>query len=210
MKFKFEQDSVSTLITASPTNLDGHPLIDTLDVKWLCGEVSGDRIAAAALLAFSPYISGPQILPLEFSSLTSELVESLFEPLWIHMSPVHPANLPLPRGSRWLSLEFKEDAFDASIMQDGLLLTTNSAESGWSSAPGILRIASNAESIDIVASSAYTVKFRARLAAALLVAESLDVAGYVVSQNTANSLGLDEPVLEILNSVSLGIRVRNE
>lgn len=106
MKFEIDvgNDSSGAFIGATPTVLDGFPLIQRLVTSKSVTSLSPDRGAVAAVLAFAPYLSGQQILPSQFSALTAELLQRLMQPGWTHFSPLHPANLPIPRGTREIAL----------------------------------------------------------------------------------------------------------
>lgn len=208
MKFTMFQDVNGISLRAEPTNLDGFPLISTLNIEWPCGEISGDRLAVASVLGFSPYMSGPQLMPDQISSLTSQLMERLLHPQWVHFEPVHPANLPLPRGRRWVRLSVAETPPESG--ESTVLLANPTTFNSWVAAPEVTHIATNAGQIDMLSSSATQPRSRASLAAAVLVAESMDVAGYIVSQQTAEAIGLNSIVFELLNAISLGVQVSDD
>lgn len=209
MKFKIDLGTESTgaFIEATPTVLDGFPLIEKLTISKTITNLSPDRCAVASVLAFAPYLSGQQIVPNQFSALTAELSQRLMEPEWTHFSPLHPANLPIPRGSRAIALKLDDEEPNALTE---LRLVPPNGEFGVGYEPGSVVVTTNAIDLDTLGKASPVHPARASLAAAVLLAEDLDIATYVVSKQTAAKFKLTSAVIELLNAVSIGLRVEDE
>lgn len=209
MKFEINSgnDSIGAFIEAIPTELDGFPLIQKLLLSKSILNVSPDRSAVSAVLAFAPYLSGQQILPSQFSALTAELLQRLMLPGWTHFSPIHPANIPIPRGTREVALRL-EDEKPSMLYELRLVPSNGSAGAGYE--PESLIVHTNSIDLDCLGSNSSIHISRASLAVAILLAEDLDVATYVISRNTAVKFKLTSDVIELLNAVSIGIRVEDE
>lgn len=209
MKFQLERgkENEGATIEAIPTELDGFPLIEKLALSHPLTDVSPDRCTVASVLAFSPLLSGQQVFPDQFSSLTAERCQRLLEPVWTHYSPLHPGNLPIPRGGREVALRLNDE--DRNGLAE-LRLVPASGESGVRFEPNSVVVTTNALDIDVLGGESPVHPSRATLAVAVLLAEDLDVSNYVVTKETANAFRLNSLVLELLNAVSIGIRVEGE
>lgn len=209
MKFQVDlgEENMGASVEATPTELDGFPLIEKLTISRDITSLSPDRCMVASVLTFAPYLSGQQILPSKFSSLTAELSQRLLEPIWSHFSPLHPANVPIPRGSREVALKVSDEI---PATRPELRLIPSTGESGVGYEPDSIVVSTNAIDVDALGQAATIHPSRAALAVAVLLAEDLDVATYVVSQQTAESFKLQDSVLELLNAVSIGVRVEDE
>lgn len=208
MKFDLDlgTQNLGASIEAVPTELDGFPLIEKLKLSRDITDLSPDRCMVAAVLAFAPYLSGQQIFPAKFSALTAELTQRLLEPIWVHLSPLHPANVPIPRGSREVALRLQDES---DTVRPELRLIPSTGESGVGYKPSSVVVSTNALDIDTLGSESELHPSRAALAVAVLLAEDLDVALYVLSRQTAEIFQLGEPVLELLNAVGIGVRVED-
>lgn len=200
-----ENDGAS--IEATPTELDGFPLIEKLTLSRALTNLSPDRCTVAAVLAFAPFLSGQQIFQNQFSSLTAELCQRLLAPGWTHYSPLHPSNVPIPRGNREVALRLNSE--DKSSAPE-LRLLPDSGGTGVRYEPNSVIVTTNAVDMDTLSGVARTHPSRASLAVAVLLAEDLDVANYIISKRTANEFCITRSVIELLNAVSIGIRVEDE
>lgn len=210
MKFQLDlsiDNQGGASIEATPTALDAFPLIETLDISQAVQTSSPDRSVVAAVLAFAPYLSGQQVFTDKFSSLTAELAQRFLEPVWTHFSPLHPGNLPIPRGTREVALRLRQES---PTEQSELRLAAPNGESGVGYEPNSVVVTTNALDIDELGKSSSLHPSRAALAVAVLLAEDLNVATYVVSKETAKRLKLQRSVLELLNAVSIGVRVEDD
>lgn len=209
MKFQVDlgEENMGASVEATPTELDGFPLIEKLTISRDITSLSPDRCLVASILTFAPYLSGQQIFPSKFSSLTAELSQRLLEPIWSHFSPLHPGNVPIPRGSREVALKVCDES---PTTRSELRLIPSTGESGVGYQPGSIIVSTNALDIDVLGQASTLHPSRAALAVAVLLAEDLDVATYVVSQQTAENFGLQDSVLELLNAVSIGVHVEGE
>lgn len=203
MKFKYEADEAlgSMTLNAEPGVLDGYPPIAKMIVDRVSSNVSGDRIAAAGALAFANYISGQLIFERQLSSLTAELIERLLTPRWAHVMPLHPANLPIPRGSRTVYLGSPQQT---SNDWERLELVERNLSRGSFLLKDRMIVSSNALVLDRVADPAHNYGL-ACLAVGVLLAEDLDIARI----HMPSLKGLPDPkfnaVSELCLAVGLGV-----
>lgn len=85
-------------LVATPGEIDGYPRISNIAVDTAPAKLTADRLAVASALGFHRYQSGQLTLDQPISALTAKTIEQFFAPRWTHVVPVHPSNLPIPRG----------------------------------------------------------------------------------------------------------------
>ena len=106
MKFNLiSTDGGASELRATPENLDAWPAVRSLRCDRTIDPISPDRLAIACILAFGPWCSGQLTFPDQVSSLTAQRLTRWIPERWLHAFPVHPANIPIPRGTKVFTLE---------------------------------------------------------------------------------------------------------
>lgn len=189
-------------LIASPEELDGFPALQRMTIPALHTAPSPDRVAVAGVLAFGKYCSGQLNFNQRISAYTAQVVERFMRPRWANVAPLHPANLPLPRGrSRVVLVSNVDSVFESNALR----FVPGIYQSGINQVGNTLSIPSNAWLIDEIDNSAAWHNFGAKLGAAVLMGEYLDLS--VIYFDGMEGLSPQEAVAlrELMSAVGLGI-----
>lgn len=193
-------------LVATPGEIDGYPLVGKLAVGAAPVTLTADRLAVASVLAFSAYQSGQLTLDKPISALTAKTISNFFAPRWTHVTPLHPSNLPIPRGHVVLYVAPEGNDIEAP---DGCDITLSVQRSDW--ATGIhsigdtVSIASNAwmHTVGEPQSFEYYLPF---LAVAVLFSEDLSVDRIVLPKNVQRDASMQRKVQDLLACAGLGLQ----
>lgn len=204
MKISFSTNKVTneSSLIATPGELDGFPAIPQLYMGRYIEKLSADRLAVAGVLAFRRYISGQIVFDEKISSLTAEAISKVLLPRWSHCSPLHPANLPIPRGSRTVKLS------GLPIVEQGhptLAIVGSEGFSGSTISEQLSIIPSNAWCLDRMDQHRSIDRVCARISTAILLAEDLDIAILRVDRNEFSVFDSYGDYEELLGAVGMGL-----
>lgn len=111
---KFEWNDRTTdgrySLTAKPTDYDGCPVIDSLNVDWSPLTLHDDLMCVASVLSFSSYLSGQIILPKKVSPEVAQGIQEFLSPTWTTIAPVEfePRANPIADGQLVVSNRFED------------------------------------------------------------------------------------------------------
>lgn len=202
ISFSTDKDINESSLVATPGELDGFPAIPKLHIGKSITNLSADRLAVASILAFRRYISGQVLFDEKISSLTAEAISKVLFPRWSHCSPLHPANLPIPRGSRTVNLS------GLPVLEQGrstLAIVGSDDFTGPTISDQLSIIPSNAWCIDRIDQHISIDQVCGRLSAAVLLAEDLDIAILRLDRNEFSIFEDYGVYEELLGSVGMGL-----
>lgn len=204
MRIKYVTDVTdgTSFLEAVPGELDGTPAISRLLFPTPKNNVSPDRIAVAGILAFGKYISGQVVFDEKMSALTAQTIEQFLEPRWVHVTPLHPANLPIPRGNAHIHLS---SSIKELVHGDSLLILKGLPTQGVAYLEAIVSVPSNALLLDAVDSATSWQTFGATLAVGVLHSADLDIAVLKNREWSAIQDSDFEKLRNLLSSCGLGI-----
>ncbi|MEE1620761.1 hypothetical protein ACQ7DA_07620 [Zafaria sp. J156] len=193
------------VIVAKPGELDATPIIPSLVLDYVPRNLSPDRLAVGAILAFAPYISGQIVLDRQISALTAQVIEDLFDPIWVNVAPLHPANIPLPRGKQRRRLTW---GGQPDVLQHSLRLVDRSESVGISVRDQAVTVSTNALDLNAVAPANSRLSGMAAIGMASILAEDLDASIFDVD---AGLMGADGETLRrvsrLMSATGLGLNV---
>lgn len=202
ISFSTNKDTNESSLVATPGELDGFPAIPKLHIGKSITNLSADRLAVASVLAFRRYISGQIVFDEKISALTAEAISKVLFPRWSHCSPLHPANLPIPRGSRTVNLSGLP-VIERS--RSTLAIVGSDDFSGTTISDQLSIIPSNAWSIDRIDQHISIDQVCGRLSAAVLLAEDLDIAILRLDRNEFSTFEDYGAYEELLGAVGMGL-----
>lgn len=195
----------STTLTAIPGEIDGFPAIERLEFSAIPSSVSSDRVAVAGILAFGPYISGQVQFEEKISALTAEIIARYMNPRWVHVTPLHPSNLPIPRGSQPIVIQNK---ISPSPTDRQLVIVRNDRYEGSVIGMETSVIPSNAWLIDKLNGINQSSRFSSELAVAVLMAESLNISVIKMPSNDGLEPKRLHLLKQLLGAVGLGFETK--
>lgn len=194
-----------SLLSATPGEIDGFPAVSRLRFDVAPSTVSPDRIAVAGILAFRRYISGQVQFESRISALTAELIARFMQPRWVHVTPLHPSNLPIPRGNKTLELR---DSISMTRADAVLAIVRKDRYQGAIFGADTTIIPSNAWVIDQLDTEDEIDTFSARLAVAVLMAEDLNTSVIKIENLDIKNASDFSVLKDLLGAVGLGLELR--
>lgn len=202
INFSIVAEEEYCLLSAAPGEIDGFPAIASLRLDTVPQKVSPDRIAVAGILAFGRYLSGQVQFDSKISALTAELIARFMRPRWVHVTPLHPANLPIPRGTKTVRLT---ESISRIASEAVLVVVRSDQYQGAIVGRNATIVASNAWIIDQLDAANEIDSLSARLAVAVLMAEQMDTAVIRIENIDHKDAPEISALKELLGAVGLGM-----
>jgi hypothetical protein len=213
MQFEWQPSTTTggSALTAFPEQYDGWPTPTSLRIDLTVRFSSAGRSAAAAALAFRPFISGPITFPAPISPELANAVTDLLQPRSVWPGPLELAPKPIVSSGAMFRIAFPVDAVPSEGETEGrvptrLVLPSNGAQLGHSFGPGYVVLPTNAHLLTSE-SSDELLRFLPFLAAVVLVAEDLGVGVLQVPESLGRE-ALFTKVSELMRTV--GIRLTTD
>lgn len=176
MKFEYVQTGTRAEwmeILAVPEESDGYPPVRSL-IVFLGGarDLSPDRLAAAATIAFHPWVADSVNLARAMSPLTAQRMVRCLQPMWASVGPVMTRAYPIPRGTERVTISQSPGAEGKSRLS----FVPIRQGVGVARRGDVLEIPANASVLDALSPGVEGSVGAALLAAAALVAEIIGAA----------------------------------
>jgi len=197
-------------LEAIPDDYDGWPTPNSLVFDFQPRLVTPDRIAAAATLAFLPYMSGTINFPAAVSPEFASAVQRLLGDVPAYVSPVDTTAKQLSLGTATFHLDphFEGTGMPSDLHSGRHILVQmplSSESFGVHYRKGLLVLPTNAELFETPGDEPLA-KFLPQLAVAVLVAQEFEVGTVELPVRTADS-ALANGVRALLATVGLSLRL---
>ncbi|WP_415296937.1 hypothetical protein [Cellulosimicrobium sp. SJTW-1] len=206
MEFKFSSEYVGTHgIKAYPGDYDGTPHLEGLWFERKPQSLNPDRLAAAAILAFGRYCSGPVKFPNKISPAMAGALVDYLSPIRAYPEPIEYYPKAIPEGSnrvrvRWTASE----SLDELERRPTLQLVPSSEFSGAVGTRNSLIVASNARLMSALSTGREDVL--TLLAAGVVFAQDLSADTLVLDAEDSTRIVRARPLLA---AAGLGLELEN-